>query len=117
MTCAEWANRGYEEWIVPKSSDAKKRVQWLTSLKNHAFPIIGSKPIHVISRSDIFSVMNPIWATKHETARRVRQRMAVVFDYAVEAEFRRLSGGFVSVHAVFSHQAGAAPSRIPIAEQ
>ena len=88
VTFDELAVRVYEEWIAPRSNDAKKGVQWLNTLKNHASPVIGSKPVHVISRADIFNVLNPIWKTKHETARRVRQRMAVVFDYALETEIR-----------------------------
>ena len=48
ITFDELATRVYEEWIVPRSSDPKKRIQWLNTLKNHAFPIIGHKPVHVI---------------------------------------------------------------------
>lgn len=86
VTFEQLAVQVYKDWIAPRSSDPQKGSQWLNSLRNHAFPLIGNKPVHVISRSDIFSVLNPIWKTKHETARRVRQRMTVVFDYALETE-------------------------------
>lgn len=88
VTFEQLAEQVYREWIAPRSSDPKKGVQWLSTLRNHAFPVIGKKPVHVISRSDIFSVLNPIWQSKHETARRVRQRMSVVFEFALEKEIR-----------------------------
>ena len=88
VTFEELADRVYHDWVAPRSSDPKKGNQWLSTLRNHAFPVIGKMPVHVISRADIFKVLNPIWKSKHETARRVRQRMAVVFDYALETEIR-----------------------------
>lgn len=56
--------------------------RWLSSLERYAFPEIGSKPIHEIDSSHILKVLSPIWAEKHETASRVKQRIASVFDWA-----------------------------------
>lgn len=56
--------------------------QWLATLKAYAFPIIGSKLVDEIDARDIQRLLAPIWLTKSETARRVRQRVAAVLDYA-----------------------------------
>lgn len=89
ITFDELAERVHREWIVPRSSNGKHVQQWISTLNTYASPVIGKKPVHLISRSDIFEILNPIWKAKHETARRVRQRMGVVFDYALEAEIRK----------------------------
>jgi integrase len=56
--------------------------QWLTTLKTYAFPVIGAKLVDEIDARDIQRVLAPIWVSKGETARRVRQRIAAVLDYA-----------------------------------
>ncbi|MBT2130639.1 integrase [Planktotalea lamellibrachiae] len=88
ITFDELAEKTHQEWIVKEDSNGKHIDQWINTLRTYAYPVIGKKPVHLISRSDIFKVLNPIWKTKHETARRVRQRMSVVFDFALEAEIR-----------------------------
>lgn len=60
----------------------KHASQWLNSLTEYAFPIIGSMPIGTVETADVTKVLDPIWLTKPETARRVRNRMERVFDHA-----------------------------------
>jgi len=55
---------------------------WLRSLELYALPKIGKRPIQSITTTDVLSILNPIWAKKHDTARRVKQRNAAVFDWA-----------------------------------
>lgn len=55
---------------------------WLRSLEIHAFPKIGKRPVNTITSADVLSTLNPIWAKKHDTACRVKQRIAAVFDWA-----------------------------------
>ena len=55
--------------------------QWINTLKDYAFPFIGDRRVDQIETSDILKVLAPIWLTKPETARRVRQRMRTVFDW------------------------------------
>jgi integrase len=64
-------------WRNGKHSD-----QWLTTLKIYAFPFIGDLPVDAIDARSIQRVLAPIWLEKGETARRVRQRIAAVLDYA-----------------------------------
>lgn len=60
----------------------KHASQWLNSLTEHAFPIIGDMPIGSAETADVIKVLDPIWMAKPETARRVRNRMERVFDHA-----------------------------------
>lgn len=62
--------------------NAKHGAQWINTLSKYAFPYIGEKRVDEIHTPDIRQVLAPIWTTKAETARRVRQRMTVVFDWA-----------------------------------
>jgi integrase len=62
--------------------NAKCVAQWLGRLEAYAFPIIGSNPVDKIESKDILTVLTPIWIEKPETARRVRQLMTRVFQYA-----------------------------------
>jgi integrase len=56
--------------------------QWLATLQAYAFPVIGELSVVEIDARMIQQVLSPIWMTKSETARRVRQRIGAVLDYA-----------------------------------
>lgn len=60
----------------------KHAAQWLVTLENYAFPAIGYLPVSNIEVGHIRDVLAGIWLTKHETATRVRQRIANVLDFA-----------------------------------
>jgi integrase len=62
--------------------NAKCVAQWLGRLESYAFPAIGSQRVDKIESKDILAVLTPIWIEKPETARRVRQLMTRVFQYA-----------------------------------
>lgn len=69
-------------------SNGKHVNQWINTLDDYAFPKIGKKPVDTISTPDVLDVLSPIWTAKPETARRVRQRMSVVLDWARAAGHR-----------------------------
>ncbi|QET03905.1 tyrosine-type recombinase/integrase (plasmid) [Cupriavidus pauculus] len=55
---------------------------------NHVLPIIGAKPMRTIGTAGILTVLQKMLAEgKAETARRVRQRLAGVFQFAVLREY------------------------------
>jgi len=56
--------------------------QWIATLRTYTFPVIGNLPVDAVNARAIQRVLAPIWVTKGETARRVRQRIGVVLDYA-----------------------------------
>jgi len=65
------------EWTNPKSEQ-----QWRNTLNNYVYPILDSKPLNDINRNDIISVLHPIWRDKTETARRIQQRLFLIFAFA-----------------------------------
>lgn len=69
-------------------SNGKHVGHWITTLRHYAFPIIGAKPVGDIGTPDVLQVLTPIWTDKPETARRVRQRLATVLDWARAAGHR-----------------------------
>jgi integrase len=69
-------------------SNGKHVDQWLNTLRDHAFPIVGAKPVNAIGTPEVIAVLTPIWLTKPETARRVRQRIKVVLEWARAAGYR-----------------------------
>jgi integrase len=66
----------------------KHKKQWINTLSDYAFPTIGNLRVDSIGTPEILNVLSPIWLTKPETARRVRQRIHTVFDWAKAAGFR-----------------------------
>ena len=79
-TFAMAAQRVYDEnkatW-----RNAKHSAQWLSSLRAYAFPQIGDIEVDQLDGPTIRKVLLPIWLSKPETARRVRQRIGVVLDW------------------------------------
>lgn len=69
-------------------SNGKHQAQWLATLEAHAFPRIGDMPIDEVRASHLIDVLTPIWQTIPETARRVRQRIIAIVDWAHAREFR-----------------------------
>ena len=65
------------EWTNPKSFQS-----WKNTLNTYAAPILDSKPIVDINRDDIINVLLPIWRKKTETARRIQQRLFLIFAFA-----------------------------------
>ncbi|MGE0628484.1 MAG: tyrosine-type recombinase/integrase [Hyphomicrobiaceae bacterium] len=62
--------------------------QWINTLSTYAFPIIGKTPVDQIESAEVLQILTPIWHTKEETAKRVRQRLETVFTYAKTAGHR-----------------------------
>lgn len=68
--------------------NAKHGQQWINTLTQYAFPIIGDRRVDQIATPDVLRVLSPIWLTKQETARRLRQRIGTVMDWAKASGFR-----------------------------
>ena len=61
---------------------------WRSSLARYAFPRLGRMSIDKVTTADVLGVLVPIWNTKRETARRVRQRIGAVCKWAIAQGFR-----------------------------
>jgi integrase len=63
--------------------------QWQHSLKKHILPTLGRKPVNAITTADVLATLSPIWTTVPETARRVRNRIELILDFAAAHEWRK----------------------------
>ena len=72
----------------PTWRNAKHGAQWISTLERYVFPLIGEKRVNEIESGDVLRVLGDIWLTKPETARRVRQRISTVLDWARAAGHR-----------------------------
>jgi integrase len=68
--------------------NAKHGEQWINTLKAYAYPALGDRRVDQIDTPEILRALSPIWLTKQETARRVRQRIGTVLDWAKAAGHR-----------------------------
>ena len=90
-------------WNMPTFAEAVKRVveqkrpgwrnprvaqDWMVSLGRYAFPHIGRLPVSEVTSADVIGILAPIWHEKPPTARKLRQRIRAVLEWAVAMEFR-----------------------------
>jgi integrase len=68
--------------------NAKHGAQWEATLSAYAYPIIGELSVATIDTGHVTRILEPIWATKPETAARVRGRVEAVLDYAATHRWR-----------------------------
>ena len=66
----------------------KHASEWATTLVQFAYPVLGRLPVAAIDTPLVLKVLKPIWASKQETASRLRGRIESVLDYAVAAKYR-----------------------------
>ena len=86
-TFAEAAERVWTDktlgWRHPRHAH-----DWMASLARHVLPHIGDTPVSRVSSADVLDTLRRIWHVRPETARRVRQRISAVMDWAVAMELR-----------------------------
>ncbi|MEP1587445.1 MAG: integrase arm-type DNA-binding domain-containing protein [Tateyamaria sp.] len=73
---------------MPTWKNAKHGQQWINTLRDYAFPKIGRMPIDSIDQPEVMMCLAPIWTEKHETAKRLSQRIKTVLDVAKSKGFR-----------------------------
>lgn len=91
------AERKKQEVVVPTFANAARTVhreqkagwkngkhqnQWIMTLEKYAFPKLGDRMVDDIEGPLIRECLLAIWLKKPETARRVKQRIGVVLDWA-----------------------------------
>ncbi|MBN8744965.1 MAG: tyrosine-type recombinase/integrase [Thiomonas arsenitoxydans] len=67
--------------LLPGWKNAKHAAQWIYTLREFAFPVLGAIPLNAIQPKDIAQVLRPIWIDKAETASRLKQRMHAVMAW------------------------------------
>ena len=79
-TFREAARRTYES-LRPRWRSKTVAVNWMQQLERHAFGRLGGLPVDRIGREDVLAVLTPIWATKPETARRIRRHIRATLKW------------------------------------
>ena len=77
--------------------NGKHQWQWMRTLEMFAFPTIGDMRVSEITASQVHDVLAAIWLEKPETARRVRQRIGMVLDWAYSKGFRETEAPMRSI--------------------
>lgn len=72
----------------PTWRNEKHAKQWSSTLEAYAFPKLGSISIDRITGPEVREVLLEIWLEKPETAKRLRQRISAILDWAVNAGYR-----------------------------
>ncbi len=89
-TFAEAASRVLEQkragWRGPRHSQ-----DWISSLRRLAFRRIGKAPVSEVTSADVLEILTPLWHRKVATAKRVRQRLRAVLEWAVAMEYGEVS--------------------------
>jgi integrase len=70
-------------WRNPKHA-----AQWKATLATYVSPVFGKLPASSIDTGLLLKVLEPIWATKPETAGRVRGRIEAVLDWTTARGYR-----------------------------
>ena len=98
----------------------KHEKQWIRTLEAYAFPHLGNVQVNDITGPMIRNVLAEIWLAKPETARRVRQRIGTVLDWAYasgyrdsEAPMRAISKGLPRQPKKEGHFAAMAYAKVP----
>ena len=114
----------------PRWRNDKHSASWMQTLERHAIPSLGNTPLDRIDRGDVLRVLTPIWTTRPETARRVRQRMRTVFLWGMAHGFmgtnpagEAIDGALPSMPKVRAHlralpyqEVGAALEAVPLSQ-
>ena len=66
-----------KRWRSPKTEES-----WRYSFGHYASRAFGGKQVKRITREDVLDLLKPLWATKTETAGKLRMRLEMFFNWA-----------------------------------
>lgn len=66
----------------PAWRNAKHARQWARTLELYAFPTFGTWPVGEVDTASVLAALQPVWTRVPETARRLRERIEAVLDFA-----------------------------------
>ena len=65
----------------PRWRSARTARAWMQSLEKHAFPEIGTLRVDTIGQDDILRILKPLWSTRPQLARKLRQRIRATLQW------------------------------------
>ncbi len=80
-TFREAAQRTHEA-NRPRWRSERVAKKWWQGLNKHAFPILGDKRVDRIGREDVLRVLTPLWTSRPEQARKLRQAIRATLAWA-----------------------------------
>lgn len=90
---------------------------WRSMFRDYVLPRLGNAPVCDITTSDVLAVLTPIWSEKHVTAKKVRQRISAVMDWAIAEGLRQDNPVAATVAALPRNTAKTSHHRaLPFAE-
>ena len=72
----------------PALMNPRDRAKWINEVINHAFPTLGKRPVDQITTSEVMAVILPLWHDKPTVAKRVKQRISLVMQWAIVEGYR-----------------------------
>ena len=78
----QYISKNAVRWKNPKES-----VNWRGCLNTYAYPAFGNTRIDRITRAEVLDMLLQIWDTKPSLARKLRQRIRVIFAAAMAYEY------------------------------
>lgn len=72
----------YIESHKPGWRNEKHADQWTNTIETYCNPVIGALPVQAVDTGLVLKILEPIWASKPETASRLRARIENILDWA-----------------------------------
>ena len=72
-------------------TNEKHAQQWENTLEQYAEPIIGDISVSEVTKDQVLEILLPIWATKNETATRLRGRIEKILGWSIAKGYRTAS--------------------------
>ena len=107
-TFREAADRTLEATKARWRNDKTEKI-WRTVLAKRALPAFGDRRVDAITREDVLKVVSPIWSTRPEVARRLRQFIRATLGWA-------LAHGYVETNVAGEAIDGALPAMAAVKE-
>ena len=91
LTAAMTFQQMHEAWHAYKSPSWKNPVHRHQAMRNiayYCYPHFGNMPVSKVTDMDVIRALEPIWVEKHESAKRIKQWLAKIFEMAASPKYR-----------------------------
>ena len=67
----------------------KTAKRWRATLESYAMPVLKDKRVSEVSTSHVMQILAPLWLSKPETGRKVRERIGMIMKWATAEGYRQ----------------------------
>ena len=96
----EQAAHAVIELHAPTWKDPTSARAWRNTLGQYVFPHFGKVRVSQVDIHHVLAALTPIWNTHPQTARRVRQRIRTILDWAIAKQYRTTNSAGPAIHGV-----------------